>query len=71
MARGEAHQSTNLGKFKWGRNNKQQVRKNPHVQFKDLVLFCPKPYFIVVKQENEVHQVNLYIFLAHLHIKNN
>ena len=29
----------------------------------------PKQYFIVVKQENKVHHVNLFIFLDNLHIK--
>ena len=28
MAGGEAYETTYLGKFKWGRNNKQQVQKN-------------------------------------------
>ena len=57
------HSETNyLGKFKWGRNNKQQFRENPHMQIMDLVLFCPKTNFIVVKQENKVHHVKLGIF---------
>ena len=29
----------------------------------------PKQYFIVVKQENKVHHVNLGIFPPHFHIK--
>ena len=45
------------------------IPKNPHVHILDLVLFCPNPYFDVVKQENKVHQVNLCIFQPHLHIK--
>ena len=63
------NETTYLGKFKWGRNNKQQVRKNPHVQFKDLVLFCPKPYFRVIKHAKWCHQVKLGKILPHLHIK--
>ena len=39
------------------------------MQFTNLVLFCHKPYFKVVKQENKVQQVNLCIFLDKLHIK--
>ena len=35
----------------------------------DLVLFCPKPYFRVVKHAKQVHHVKLDIFLPHLHIK--
>ena len=45
--------------------------ETPHVHILDLVLFCPKSYFIVVKQENKVHHVKLGIFLPHLHIKFN
>ena len=36
--------------------------ENPHMQIIDLVLFCPKPYFKVVKQENKVHNIKLGIF---------
>ena len=43
--------------------------ENPHVHILDLVLFCPKPYFKVVKLQNKVHHVKLGIFLPHLHIK--
>ena len=43
--------------------------ENPHVHILGLVLFCPKHNFIVVKQENKVHHVNLGIFPPHLHIK--
>ena len=39
------------------------------MQIMDLVLFYPKTYFIVVKQENKVHHVKLGIFSPHLHIK--
>ena len=46
------------------------IPENPHVQFMNLVLFCPKTYFIVVKQENKVDHVKLGIFPPHLHIKN-
>ena len=35
----------------------------------NLVLFCPKPYFNVVKQENKVDHVKLGIFPPHLHVK--
>ena len=43
--------------------------KNPHVQFMDLVLFCPKHNFRVVKHARRVQHVKLGIFLPHLHIK--
>lgn len=46
------------------------IPENPQMHISDLVLFCPKTYFIVVKQENKVQHVNLCIILAHLHIKN-
>ena len=58
-----------LGKFKWGRNNKQQFRENPHMQIMDLVLFCPKHNFRVVKHTRWKHHVKLGIFPPHLHIK--
>ena len=45
------------------------IPENPHVHILDLVLFCPKHNFNVVKQQNEVHQVKLGIFPPHLHIK--
>ena len=41
----------------------------PHKHILDLVLFCPKTYFRVVKQESKVHHVKLGIFPPHLHIK--
>ena len=40
-----------------------------HVHILDLVLFCPKTYFKVVKQENKLDHVKLDIFPPHLHIK--
>ena len=40
------------------------------MQYSNLVLFCPIHNFNVVKQQNTVQQVNLCIFLPHLHIKN-
>ena len=58
-----------LGKFKWGCNNKQQFRENPHMQIMNLVLFCPKHNFNIVKQQHKVHHVKLGIFLPHLHMK--
>ena len=61
--------TTYLGKFKWGRNNKQQVRKNPHEHIIDLVLFCPKQYFRVFKHAMWGHHVKLGKILPHLHIK--
>ena len=61
--------TTYLGKFKWGRNNKTTIPKNPHMQIMDSVLFCPKHNFNVVKQQNKVHHVKLGIFPPHLHIK--
>ena len=45
------------------------IPENPHVHILNLVLFCPKTYFIVVKQENKVDHIKLGIFLPHLHIK--
>ena len=45
------------------------IPENPHVHILDLVLFCPKTYFNIVKQENKVHHVKLGIFPPHLHIK--
>ena len=44
--------------------------ENPHMQFMNLLLFCPKTYFKVVKQENKVYHVKLGIFPPDLHIKN-
>ena len=43
--------------------------EDPHMHIFGLVLFCPKPYFIVVKQEHKVHHVKLGVFPPHLHIK--
>ena len=43
--------------------------KNPHEHIIYLVLFCPKPYFRVIKHAKQVHQVKLGIFPPHLHIK--
>ena len=45
------------------------IPENPDVHILDLVLFCHKHTFNVVKQQNKVYQVNLCIFLPHLHIK--
>ena len=45
------------------------IPENPHVHILDLVLFCHKHKFNVVKQQNKVHHVKLGIFLPHLHIK--
>ena len=45
------------------------IPENPHVHILDSVLFCPKTYFIVVKQENKVDHVKIGNFLPHLHIK--
>ena len=61
--------TTYLGKFKWGRNNKQTSLENPRVHILDLVMFCPEAYFRVVKHAKQVHHVKLGIFLPHLHIK--
>ena len=61
--------TTYLGKFKWGRNNKQQVQKIPMCIILVMVLFCPKHNFRVVKHAKWVHHVKLGIFLPHLHIK--
>ena len=43
--------------------------ENPHVPILDLVLFCPKAYFIVVKYARQCHQVKLDIFPPDLHMK--
>ena len=43
--------------------------ETPHVHILGLVLFYPKHNFNVVKQQNEVHHVNLGIFPPQLHIK--
>ena len=45
------------------------IPENPHVHILDLALFFHKHNFNVVKQQNKVQQVNLCIFLPHLHIK--
>ena len=45
------------------------IPENPHMRIMNLVLFCPKPYFKFVKQENKVDHVKLGIFPPHLHIK--
>ena len=45
------------------------IPENPHVQIMNLVQFCPKPYFNVVKQENKVDHIKLGVFPPHLHIK--
>ena len=45
------------------------IPENPHVHILDLVLFCHKHNFNVVKQQNKVQHVKLGIFLPHLHIK--
>ena len=45
------------------------IPEKPHMHILDLVLFCPKHNFNVVKQENEVQHVKLGIFPPHLHIK--
>ena len=45
------------------------IPEKPHVHILDLVLFCHKHNFNVVKQQNKVPQVNLGIFLPHLHLK--
>ena len=44
------------------------IPEKPHMPILDSVLFCPKTYFIVVKQQNKVHHVKLGIFPPHLHI---
>ena len=63
------NKTTYLGKFKFGRKQQTTIPENPHMQIMDSVLFCPKPYFNVVNQENKVDHVNLGIFPPHLHIK--
>ena len=45
------------------------IPENPHMQFMDLALFCPKQYFRVVKHAKYSHHDKLGIFLPHFHIK--
>ena len=45
------------------------IPENPHVHISNLVLFCPKHNFRVIKHARKVHHVKLGIFLPHLHIK--
>ena len=45
------------------------IPESLHMHILNLVLFCPKTYFLVVKQENKVDHVKLGIFPPHLHIK--
>ena len=61
--------TTYLGKFKWGRKQQTTIPENPHMRILDLVLFCPKHNFRVVKHAKQVHHDNLGIFAPHLHIK--
>ena len=63
------NKTTYLGNFKGGRKEQTTIPENPHVHISNLVLFCPKTYFKVVKQENKVDHVKLGIFPPHLHIK--
>src|ERR1041385_796517 len=39
-------------------------------QLKDLVLFCPKPYFRLVKSSKQLHKHKVHEKLIKLHIKN-
>ena len=52
-----------------GPEQQTTIPENPHTHILDSVLFCPKPYFKIVKQENKVDHVKLGIFPPHLHIK--
>ena len=45
------------------------IPENPHMHILNLVLFCPKPYFRVVKHARLCHHVKLGKILPHLHIK--
>ena len=45
------------------------IPEKPHMHILNLLLFCLKHNFIVVKQQNKVHHVKLGIFPPHLHIK--
>ena len=67
--RGSMMKLSNLGKFKWGRNNKTTSLEIPHVHILGLVLICPKHNFRVVKHVKWSHHVKLGIFPPHLHIK--
>ena len=62
MARGEAQENYLSRQVYMWPEQQTTILKNPHVHILDLVLFCPKTYFIVVKQENKVHHVKLCIF---------
>ena len=45
------------------------ILEYPHVHILDLVLFCHKHNFNVVKYQNKVHHVKLGIFLPQMLIK--
>ena len=45
------------------------ILEKPHVHILDLVLFCPKHDFRVVKHANKGHHVKLGKILPQLHIK--
>ena len=61
--------TTYLVKFKWGRKQRTTILVNPHMHILVLVLFSPKPNFIVVKHAKWCHHVKLGKILPHLHIK--
>ena len=45
------------------------IPENPHMHISNLLLFCPKHNFNVVKHKHKVDHVKLGIFPPHLHIK--
>ena len=45
------------------------IPENPHVHILELVLFCHKHNFNVVKWKNKVHHVKVDIFPPQIHIK--
>ena len=61
--------TTYLVKVKWGRKQRTTNPETPHVHILGLVLFCPKPYFMVIKHAKWLHHVKLGKILPHLHIK--
>ena len=63
------NKTTYLVKFKRGWKQRTTIPVNPHMHIIDLVLFCPKHNFRVVKHAKQVQHVKLGIFLPHLHIK--
>ena len=49
MSRGEAYKNYLSRQIQMRPEQQTTIPVNPHVQIMDLVLFCPKAYFIVDK----------------------